>query len=347
MASGPDFSPFPNSISIRFISANLRHFPKPESLLSLVYSSIVNMASSIIIKDLNINAFCGVTESERSQPQPMSIDLTVRCSNEAAFQSDQLYDTVDYANLTQCMRDIAKRQRYSLLEKLTEDLCHALFEHFPLTHLKIWVRKTYAPIKDFSGSVGIQLIRSRQEILQAKYGYPSPFLITQLSRLPRGKALDVGAGRGRHAYFLAMQGFAVHAIDRNQEALEFLSSQAREAGGLPISTEYIDLETDDVPPPDLGTATYDVILVFFYLYRPIFSQLIKALKPGGMILYETFLLENHLKRQHPRRKEFCLSPNELLGLLRDFHILHYDEGDRRESVKTDRAFTARILARKP
>ena len=305
------------------------------------------MASSIIIKDLKINAFCGVTERERSQPQPLSIDLTVRCSNEAAFHSDQLYDTVDYAALTHCIRDIAERQQYSLLEKLTEDLCQVLFEHFPLSHLKIWVRKTCAPIKDFTGSVGIQLIRSRQEILQAQYGNPSPLLITQLSRLPRGKVLDVAAGRGRHAYFLGMQGFAVHAIDRNREALEFLATQAKEAGGLPISTEYIDLETDGVLPPDLGTEIYDVILVFFYLYRPIFPQLIKALKPGGMILYETFLLENHLQRHHPRRKEFCLAANELLNLLHDFQILHYNEGDHRGSAQTDRAFTARVLARKP
>ena len=305
------------------------------------------MASSIIVKDIQLNALCGVTEIERSQPQPILVDLTVRCPNDAAFQSDQLSDTLDYAAITQCIRNIGERQSYSLLEKLTEDLCHALFQHFPLTHLKIWVRKVRAPMKDFSGSVGIRLIRSRQEILQTKYGHSSPFLITQLPRLPRGKVLDVATGRGRHAYFLATQGFSVHGIDRNREALDFLDTQAREAGGLPITTEYIDLETDDLNPPDLGTEMYDIILVFFYLYRPLFPQLMKALKPGGVILYETFLLENHLHRQHPRRKEFCLKPNELLTLLRDVQILHYDEGDHRGSPQTDRAFTARALARKP
>ncbi|MDX2348521.1 MAG: methyltransferase type 12, partial [Nitrospirota bacterium] len=89
------------------------------------------------------------------------------------------------------------------------------------------------------------------------------------------------------------------------------------------------------------------ILVFFYLYRPLFPQLLKALKPGGVILYETFLLENHIHRQHPRRKEFCLETNELLTLLEGFQILHYDEGDHTGTSKTDRAFTARAMARKP
>ena len=304
------------------------------------------MPSSIVITGIQLNAYCGVTDIERSQPQPILVDLTLRCPNEPAFKSDQLTDTVDYAAIAQCVRNAGESQAFALLEALTEHLCQTLFQHFPLSHLKIWTRKVRAPIQDFSGSVGIRLIRSRRDILQASHGHPSPFLITHLPRLPRGKALDVATGCGRHAHFLATQGFSVHGIDRNREALEFLDAQSQEAGGLAITTEYIDLETDDRNPPDLGTEMYDVILVFFYLYRPLFPQLIKALKPGGVILYETFLLENHLLRQHPHRKEFCLEPNELLTLLREVQILHYDEGDHRGISEADRAFTARIVARK-
>ena len=305
------------------------------------------MASSILIKNIQLTAKCGVTEYERSQPQPILVDLTLRCLNEPAFQSDQITDTVDYAAITQWVKTEGENHTFALLEAMTEHLCQTLFQHFPLIHLKIWVRKIRPPMKDFSGSVGIRLTRSRQEILQTEHGQPSSFLISQLPRLPRGKVLDVATGGGRHAHFLATQGFSVHGIDRNREALEHLDVQARQAGGLPITTEHIDLEANDLHPPDLGTETYDVILVFFYLYRPLFPQLMKALKPGGTILYETFLLENHLHRQHPRRKEFCLAPNELLNLLGDVQILHYDEGDHGESGRTDYAFTARILARKP
>lgn len=304
------------------------------------------MGSTILVQGIQLQAHCGVTESERSERQPILVDLSFRCPNDAAFQSDQLYDTVDYATITQCIRDIGESQRYSLLEKLTEDLCQGLFEHFTVTYVKLWVRKIRAPIQDFSGSVGIRLIRSRQDFLQTKYGQPSSFLITQLPRLPRGKVLDVATGKGRHARFLATQGFSVHGIDRNREALEFIDAQAQDQGELPITTEYIDLEANDLNPPDLGTEVYDVILIFFYLYRPLFPQLLKALKPGGVLLYETFLLENHRQRHHPRRKEFCLNPNELLTFLRDCHILHYDEGDHRSASQTNRAFTARALARK-
>ncbi len=305
------------------------------------------MPSSIVITGIQLNAHCGVTDIERSQPQPILVDLTLRCLNEPAFQSDQITDTVDYASITQCIRNTGESQRFALLEALTEHLCQTLFQHFPLTHLKIWVRKIRPPMKDFTGSVGIRLMRSRQDLIQSKHGHPSPFLAALLPRLPKGKVLDVATGRGRHAYFMATQGFSVHGIDRNREALEFLDAQAQEAGQLPITTEYVDLETDDLQPPDLGTEMYDVILVFFYLYRPLFPQLLKALKPGGVILYETFLLENHIHRQHPRRKEFCLETNELLTLLQGLQILHYDEGDHTGTSKTDRAFTARAMARKP
>ena len=312
----------------------------------LTHDRTATMSSSIVIKNIQLNIHCGVTDAERSQPQPIVVDLTFQCQNEAAFQSDDLHDTVDYAAITQCIRDSAERQNYGLLEKLTEDLCQALFQQFPLTHVKIWVRKINAPIQDFSGSVGIEVNRSREDCLQTTHGHPSRFLIDQLPRLPQGKALDLATGQGRHACFLATQGFSVHGIDRNREALAFIDAESQ-AHALPITTEYMDLELDDQSPPHLGTEVYDVILVFFYLYRPIFSQLIQALKPGGVILYETFLLENHLSRQHPRRKEFCLETNELLALLPNFHILHYDEGDHEGPTHLDRAFTARALARKP
>ena len=305
------------------------------------------MNSSIIIQKILFHSQCGITEVERSQPQPILVDLTLQCHNEAAFESDQLSDTVDYSAITQCIQNHSSNKQYSLLEKLAEDLCQALFQHFPLTRLKIWVRKVRAPMKDFSGTVGIRLIRSRQEILQAQTGTSSPFLVNQLNRLPRGKVLDVATGYGRHAQFLARQGFSVHGIDRNREALDFLETQARIAGGLPITTEYINLEPPDSNPVELGSETYDVILVFYYLYRPLFPQLYEALKPGGVILYETFLLNNHLQRNHPRRKEFCLAPNELLALLHDYQILFYDEGDHQGLSQKDWAFTARALALKP
>ncbi|PJA77943.1 MAG: dihydroneopterin aldolase [Nitrospirae bacterium CG_4_9_14_3_um_filter_51_5] len=303
------------------------------------------MPSSIVVKGIQLSARCGVTETERQQPQPLLVDLIFRCPHQAAFQSDQLSDTVDYGTITRRIQAIGEGQSFSLIETLAEKICQALFHEFPITRLKIWVRKIRPPLNRIEGSVGVQLIRSRQPIASSDRMHPSPFLVDHVSRLPHGTVLDVATGRGRHAMYLASKGFSVHGIDRDADALQELQVQAQEAALSSITTESIDLEVNPQHPPDLGTAVYDVIIVFFYLFRPLFPQLIHALKSGGVIMYETFLLDNHLHRQHPRRKEFCLEANELLTLLQGLRILHYDEGDH-EGPST-RAFTARILAQKP
>ena len=304
------------------------------------------MPASIVVKGIQVSARCGVTEMERQHPQPLLVDLTFRCPNHTAFLSDQLSDTVDYGMITQRIRDIGENREFSLIETLTEKICQTLFNEFPITRLKIWVRKIRPPLNRIKGSVGVQLIRSRPTIASAALRQPSPFLVAQRSRFPHGKILDVAAGHGRHAVYLASKGFSIHAIDRDAEALHDLQAQAQEAGLSSITTECMDLEDDPQHPPHLGTALYDVIIVFFYLYRPLFPQLIQGLKSGGVIMYETFLLDNHIHRQHPRRKEFCLKTNELLTFFQGFRILHYDEGEHEDPSGKERAYTARILARK-
>jgi dihydroneopterin aldolase len=305
------------------------------------------MPSSIVVKGIQLSARCGVTETERQQPQPILVDIIFRCPNQPAFRSDRLSDTVDYGAITQQIRDIGEGQAFSLIETLAETICRTLFHEFPITRLKIWIRKIRPPLNNIKGSVGVHLIRSRHDITSNNIAQPAPFLVSRLSRLPHGKILDVAAGRGRHAMYLASKGFSIHGIDRDADALRDLQAQAKEAGLSSITTESIDLEVNPENPPDLGTAAYDAIIVFFYLYRPLFPQLMKALKPGGIIMYETFLLDNHLHRRHPRRKEFCLEANELLTLLQGFRILHYEEGDHEDPSGKERAFTARALARKP
>jgi len=99
--------------------------------------------------------------------------------------------------------------------------------------------------------------------------------------------------------------------------------------------------------PDLGHEAYDAVVVFFYLHRPLFPSLIDALKPGGVLLYETFTLDNHIQRQHPKRREFCLAQGELIRLLPDLRVLHYDEGLHEGMNGSEFVYTAQLAAQKP
>jgi SAM-dependent methyltransferase len=146
--------------------------------------------------------------------------------------------------------------------------------------------------------------------------------------------------------FLAAQGYQVAAIDRDAGALTHLSSSARKTQEATISTRVLDLEPPHSASPNLGKEAYDAIIVFFYLYRPLFPSLVDALKPGGVLMYETFTIDNHVHHQHPRRQEFCLARNELLQLTSGLMVVHYDEGAHEGGDGADRVYTAQLVAQK-
>ena len=181
---------------------------------------------------------------------------------------------------------------------------------------------------------------------RATASLPAQFLVEQLHLLPKGRALDVAAGRGRNSLYLAQRGFTVHALDRDATALQTLRLLADERQLQNVTTELVDLEAGPVSAAVFPPDTYDVVMVFLYLFRPLFPVLLQTLKPGGVLVYETVLVENHLRYQHPKHREFCFEPGELRNLVRDLHILHYDEDERRRADGQPGTFTVRLLAQK-
>jgi SAM-dependent methyltransferase len=155
-------------------------------------------------------------------------------------------------------------------------------------------------------------------------GQPSRWLVDHLPLLPPGgHVLDVACGRGRHTLLLAQAGFRVHAIDRDPEAIAFVREAARQRL-LPVTVAVMDLETE--PPPTLGHAAFDAIVVFRYLHRPLFPALIDALAPGGRLVYETFTVAQ-ARRGRPTNPRFLLKPGELVALVAPLVIFDAREGE--------------------
>jgi len=304
------------------------------------------MPDQIRIERLEFRARCGVTVEERARPQPLAVDLELDCRIDHAGISDDLRHTIDYATVARRVVEIGMSRETQLLESIVEQLFAVIFAEFPVDRMKIWLRKLHPPIIHITSSVGITCERSRlaQQLLRAD-PHPARLLVQQLHRLPKGTVLDVAAGRGRHTLFLSSLGYQVEAIDRDEHALEQLMTEAQSRHLADVTTRALDLESPH--PPSLGEDRYDAILVFFYLSRPIFPQLIRALKPGGMLVYETFLIDHHLHYQHPRRQEFCLGHGELLNLTSELRILHYDEGLHEGARDAESAYTAQLVAQKP
>ncbi|MBS1138573.1 MAG: SAM-dependent methyltransferase [Proteobacteria bacterium] len=116
-----------------------------------------------------------------------------------------------------------------------------------------------------------------------------------------GKVLDLACGNGRHACLLASLGYTVAAVDRNSEAISKLSA-------VPdiVATE-LDLEGDEWP---LAGQSFDGIVVTNYLWRPRLPDVIAMLAPGGVLIYETFMLGNEAYGK-PSSPAFLLRPGEL------------------------------------
>ena len=151
-------------------------------------------------------------------------------------------------------------------------------------------------------------------------GAPSAFLSEIIERFPRsGLALDVAAGRGRNSLALAHTGMAVIAVDYSLEALTVLQGIAR-SDALKIYPLATDLT--DFP---LREQCYDAIVVVNFLDRGFIPRLNGALRDGGLIVVDTFLVEQ-AQLGHPRNPDFLLNHGELRELLRGLEILLYREG---------------------
>lgn len=135
---------------------------------------------------------------------------------------------------------------------------------------------------------------------------------------PGAEILDFASGAGRHARWLAGQGFSVLAADRDESALAGLD------GVDGVRTLCADLEQGPWP---WGAASFDAVVVTRYLFRPRLAELAAQLRPGGVLIYETFMLGNE-RFGKPSNPDFLLRPDELFDWARSWgRVLAFEQGE--------------------
>jgi len=147
---------------------------------------------------------------------------------------------------------------------------------------------------------------------------PSPWVLRFAARVPPGsRVLDVACGRGRHARLFAGQGCLVDAVDIDAEAGATLA-------GVP-GVSFLQADIEGGPWP-YGGRQFDAIVVTHYLHRPLFARLADALAPGGLLIYETFVV-GHERFGRPTNPAFLLRPRELLDAFGPLlAVLAFEEG---------------------
>jgi SAM-dependent methyltransferase len=172
-------------------------------------------------------------------------------------------------------------------------------------------------------------------------GEPIRALLQNQHLLPTtGNALDLACGLGANALFLASKGLTCQAWDFSTVALEKLAIRARDQK-LPVETRVINLESDPFPDNQ-----FDLILVSHYLYRPLCPAICNALKPGGLLFYQTFC-QQKVSEKGPQNPKFLLAENELLELFNSLKPVVYREerliGDTSQGFRNQ----AILIAQKP
>ena len=142
-------------------------------------------------------------------------------------------------------------------------------------------------------------------------------LLVEAGRL--GPVLDLACGHGRHSLAAARLGLPVLALDRDEKALRSIQ---RTAPPL-VHCVRADLEAGFGIP--VAPASFGAVLVFRFLFRPLAQSIVEALRPGGLLLYETFTTHQRELGQGPKNPAFLLEPNELPRLFGALRLIAYQE----------------------
>lgn len=140
---------------------------------------------------------------------------------------------------------------------------------------------------------------------------------------PQALALDLGCGQGRHALVLLEAGYRVVAMDASRQALQRTIEACAAAGGehrhslLPVQADA------DAWP--FANGSFDVIVQVDFLDRALFPALSGSLRPGGLLLIDTFLDQGRPNAEGPSRSAFLLRPGELPAAFAHLHIVRYEE----------------------
>lgn len=168
---------------------------------------------------------------------------------------------------------------------------------------------------------------------------PNAFVVEMTKGLKPGRSLDVGMGQGRNTIFLAQQGWDSVGFDPADRAVAAAQAQAKTLG-VTITTSVVGEEQFD-----WGAARWDLIVLSYVGAREFVFRVIRALRPGGMVIVEAFHKDATKAGQIGPGVVF--DTNELLRLFDGLRVIRYEDADAIADFGLERTRVVRLAAVKP
>ncbi len=173
-------------------------------------------------------------------------------------------------------------------------------------------------------------------VAEAPPSDPASIVRELLPLLPVGPALDIACGTGRHALFLAARGQHVTAVDFSGVALDILEGRAR-GMRVPVRRRKslheagrsfrggLELIQTDLERTEFPERCYDLIVCIQFLQRSLFPQMTGALRPDGVLLFETYTRAQLEFPGGPRNPAYLLETGELREAFPELSVMFYRE----------------------
>ena len=159
-----------------------------------------------------------------------------------------------------------------------------------------------------------------------------------------GNGLDLACGLGQNSIFLTKHGLRMNCWDYSRAGLEQMAHHCS-VQKVEVNQQCIDLT--NAPWPD---QKFDLICVTAFLDRTLCPQILSHLKPGGILIYQTFNQVTDIAGEtlsKPRRPQFLLAKGELLELFNELEPLVYHDAQELAQLEHPLAGKALLIARKP
>ena len=154
---------------------------------------------------------------------------------------------------------------------------------------------------------------------------PDPLLLNYTPAPPEGqtgRALDLAAGVGQNGLWLAKQGYSVDLADISRVGLARAKQEMATRGLRNVNLLQIDLDDHD-----FDEEIYDLVCVFRFLKRNLFTSIGSTVKPGGRLIYSTFNI-HYLDIVPEFNQDYLLWPGELAEAYEGWQIMYHDHASK-------------------